>query len=93
MGFARKHGFKIAVLTLCAAMGLYLYLSNSKAASPKLDKLITAPNFQSTDLDGKQVTLDDSKGKVRVIYFFCELPGYLSANDLFNDPSTESAEG
>lgn len=70
MGFARKHGFKAAVLALCAAMGLYLYLSHSKEASPKLDKLIAAPNFQLTDLDGKQVTLDDSKGKVRVIYFF-----------------------
>ena len=63
MGFARKHGFKVAVLALCAAMGLYLYLSNSKAASPKLDKLITAPNFQFTDLDSKQVRLMIRRGR------------------------------
>ncbi|BBH21688.1 hypothetical protein Back11_30330 [Paenibacillus baekrokdamisoli] len=70
MGFARKHGFKIAVLALCAAMGIYLLMTYSKSDTPKLDKLKSAPNFELTDLGGNKVTLDDSKGKVRVIYFF-----------------------
>ncbi|RAP75363.1 SCO family protein [Paenibacillus montanisoli] len=70
MPVLRKYGFTIAVLALCAAMGLYLYLSSTKEAKVNLDQNLKAPNFQLTDLDGKSVSLADSNGKVRVIYFF-----------------------
>ncbi|SDX68246.1 SCO family protein [Paenibacillus sp. CF384] len=70
MPIIRKYGFAIAVLALCLVMAVYLYLSSSKDAKPNLDQNLKAPSFQLTDLDGKEVTLDDSEGKVRVIYFF-----------------------
>lgn len=70
MNFVRRHGFKIAVLALCAAMGIYLYLTSTKDPAPKLDQNYQAPAFQFTDLDGNQVSLDNTNGKVRVIYFF-----------------------
>ncbi|NBD26223.1 SCO family protein [Paenibacillus glycinis] len=70
MHVMRKYGFAIAVLLLCAAMGLYLYLSSTKGTKVNLDQSLKAPSFALTDLDGKQVTLDDTNGKVRVVYFF-----------------------
>ncbi|WP_308638528.1 SCO family protein [Paenibacillus silvisoli] len=70
MPVLRKYGFTIAVLVLCAAMGLYLYLSSTKDAKVNLDQNLKVPNFQLTDMDGESVSLADSNGKVRVIYFF-----------------------
>lgn len=70
MGFTRKHGFKIAVLALCAAMGLYLYLSSTKEAAPKLDQDKAAPSFKLTSIDGEEVSLENTNGKVRVVYFY-----------------------
>ncbi|MFC4809147.1 SCO family protein [Paenibacillus sp. GCM10023250] len=70
MRVMRKYGFAIAVLALCAAMGLYLYLSSMKGSAVNLDQSLKAPNFELTDLDNGKVTLADTNGKVRVIYFF-----------------------
>ncbi|GGD75374.1 SCO family protein [Paenibacillus nasutitermitis] len=70
MNFVRKHAFKIAVLALCAVMGTYLYLSSTKADKPNLDQNYKAPSFELTDLDGGKVSLENTNGKVRVIYFF-----------------------
>ncbi|QHT60008.1 SCO family protein [Paenibacillus lycopersici] len=70
MQVVRKYGFAIAVLLLCAAMGLYLYLSSSKGSSVKLDDIMDAPSFSLSDLDNNQVTLQNTNGKVRVVYFF-----------------------
>ncbi|QHW30758.1 SCO family protein [Paenibacillus rhizovicinus] len=70
MHVIRKYGFAIAVLLLCAAMGLYLYLSSTKGSDVKLDNIMNAPSFSLNDLDNNKVTLDDTNGKVRVVYFF-----------------------
>lgn len=70
MHVIRKYGFAIAVLVLCAAMGIYLYLSSTKGSSVNLDQNLKAPNFALTDLDNNKVTLADTNGKVRVVYFF-----------------------
>jgi len=66
----RKHAFKIAVLALCAALGLYLYLSNLEKSTVKFDVNNPAPNFELADIDDKPVKLSDSNGKVRVVYFY-----------------------
>jgi len=66
----RKHAFKIAVLALCAALGLYLYLSNLEKSTVKFDVKNPAPNFELADIDDKPVKLSDSNGKVRVVYFY-----------------------
>ncbi|AZN40086.1 SCO family protein [Paenibacillus albus] len=70
MPVVRKYGFPIAVLALCAVMAIYLYLSSSKGTKVNLDQNLKAPSFTLTDLDGKNVTLENTNGKVRVIYFF-----------------------
>ncbi|MFC4775556.1 SCO family protein [Paenibacillus sp. GCM10023252] len=69
MGVIRKHGFKIAVLTLCAAMGIYLFIMNME---PKRTLPLNqpAPAFELTNLDGKQVSLESTNGKARIVYFY-----------------------
>lgn len=45
----------------------YVVLANQKSSYPIERK---APNFTLQDWDGKSVTLNDSAGKVRLVYFF-----------------------
>ncbi|REK74619.1 SCO family protein [Paenibacillus paeoniae] len=70
MSFLRKHSFKIAVLALCAAMGIYLlYMYGPKKAEP-LPVHKAAPAFEMNDIDGKPVSLESTNGKVRIVYFY-----------------------
>ncbi len=65
----RKHWYKILMisisLVLVAAI-VYRYLPKSSS----LPILGEAAPFQLTNTDGKQVSLKDSDGKVRIVYFF-----------------------
>ncbi|MFD0715241.1 SCO family protein [Paenibacillus sp. GCM10027626] len=70
MAFLRKHAFKIAVLALCAAMGIYLYWSNLEKTTVDLSMKQAVADFELTDLDNNPVKFSDSNGKVRVIYFY-----------------------
>ncbi|WP_274652498.1 SCO family protein [Paenibacillus humicola] len=70
MTFAKKHAFKIAVLALCGAMAIYLYVSAHKGTTVNLNQNYKAPEFAMKDLDGNEVSLADTNGKVRVLYFF-----------------------
>ncbi|GGG63916.1 SCO family protein [Paenibacillus radicis (ex Gao et al. 2016)] len=70
MLFLKKHSFKIAVLALCAAMGIYLsvtYFGNQKESLPVLQ---AAPAFTLNDIDGNEVSLDSTNGKARLVYFY-----------------------
>lgn len=70
MSFIQKHGFKIAVLALCAAMGIYLlftYVIQPKETLP-IEK--AAPSFEMEDIDGNPVSLKSTNGKVRIVYFY-----------------------
>lgn len=68
MRVMKRHGFKIAILALCALMAGYLYWSSVE--DTKLPPLSAAPDYELTDLDGNSVTLADSNGKVRLFYFY-----------------------
>lgn len=70
MAFVKKHSFKIAVLALCLAMGIYLFITNSTKADESMPVLKAAPAFELSDLDGNQVTLDSTNGKARLVYFY-----------------------
>ncbi|RXZ84266.1 SCO family protein [Paenibacillaceae bacterium] len=69
MTFMKKHAFKIAVIALCAAMGIYLWISSMEKTAP-LKVIEPAPQFEMTDINGDTVTLQDTDGKVRLFYFF-----------------------
>jgi protein SCO1 len=68
--FVKKHSFKIAVLALCAAMGIYLLITNVIEPKQALPVLQAAPSFELTDIDGQPVSLESTNGKARIIYFY-----------------------
>lgn len=70
MEFVKKHSFKIAVLALCAAMGIYLLITNVIEPKQALPVLQAAPSFELTDIDGLPVSLESTNGKARIVYFY-----------------------
>lgn len=70
MSFLRKHSFKIAVLALCAAMGIYLLFTYVFKPEEPLPVLQAAPSFQMNDIDGNPVSLESTNGKARIVYFY-----------------------
>ncbi|MFX3632091.1 MAG: SCO family protein [Candidatus Pristimantibacillus sp.] len=70
MVFLKKHSFKIAVLALCLGMGIYLFISNFAPQKESLPVLQAAPDFSLSDIDGKEVSLESTNGKARIVYFY-----------------------
>ncbi|MGM0881972.1 MAG: SCO family protein [Bacillota bacterium] len=70
MEFVKKHSFKIAVLALCAAMGIYLLITNVIEPKQALPVLQAAPSFELSDIDGEPVSLESTNGKARIVYFY-----------------------
>jgi protein SCO1/2 len=68
--FVKKHSFKIAVLALCAAMGIYLFVTYGMQPKQTLPVEKAAPAFELTDLDGQKVSLESTNGKARIVYFY-----------------------
>jgi protein SCO1/2 len=73
MAFIQKHGFKIAVLCLCALFALYLgykYVSGQPSNVQLIEGPAPAPDYELRNLDDELVTLQDSNGKARLYYFY-----------------------
>jgi len=68
--FVKKHSFKIAVLALCVAMGIYLFITYGMPEKQTLPIEKAAPAFELTDLDDQKVTLESTNGKARIVYFY-----------------------
>ncbi|MBD2868079.1 SCO family protein [Paenibacillus arenilitoris] len=70
MEFVKKHSFKIAVLALCAAMGIYLIMTYAVKPKEELPVEKAAPAFEMQDIDGNPVSLASTNGKARIVYFY-----------------------
>ncbi|SFE14798.1 protein SCO1/2 [Paenibacillus catalpae] len=72
MAFLKKHSFKFAVLALCLAMGIYLFITNYSQSSggSKMPVQMAAPSFAMNDIDGNEVSLESTNGKARLVYFY-----------------------
>ncbi|AZK46238.1 SCO family protein [Paenibacillus lentus] len=68
MTLFKKYKWTWMILVICVVLAGYL-LWNS-FAKPKLPVIGTVAPFTLENLDGKQVTLEDTNGKVRLFYFF-----------------------
>jgi protein SCO1/2 len=66
-GFA-KHWFTVALVVLVAVVALWIW--QPWPAGGKLEMLGEAPDFTLESAEGRQVSLSDSVGKVRLVYFF-----------------------
>jgi len=66
-GFA-KHWFTVALVVLVAGVALWIW--QPWPTGGKLEMLGEAPDFTLESAEGRQVSLSDSAGKVRLVYFF-----------------------
>jgi protein SCO1/2 len=67
--FIKRHWFTLAVAVLVLAIAAALAAKYGAGKSPY--KVIKpAPNFQLSNIDGSPVTLTDTTGKVRLVYFY-----------------------
>jgi protein SCO1/2 len=64
----RRYGFSLLVLALCLVMGYYILMQqNKKNELPVQGK---GAEFSYTDSDSANVTLSNTNGKARLLYFF-----------------------
>jgi Uncharacterized protein SCO1/SenC/PrrC, involved in biogenesis of respiratory and photosynthetic systems len=67
--FGKRYAFPMILFGLCIILAAFLLWSNSKDET-KLADQGEAADFTYQDIDGNSVTLSDSDGKVRLVYFF-----------------------
>lgn len=68
--FFQKYGFSIAVTFLVLIIGAALAVKFWPQKEEKFKIMKPAPEFRLLNTDNETVTLSDSDGKVRVVYFF-----------------------
>lgn len=65
-----KNGFKwLIIVLLIGLIGTFSYML-FKGPDQKIGVLQKAPDFKLDNLDGKQVTLADTAGKAKLVYFY-----------------------
>ncbi|MFC5530106.1 SCO family protein [Cohnella yongneupensis] len=67
--FLQRYGFPLVLLTVCLVLGGYLLYSQNKTTD-NLQVQMAGVNFSYADTDGNEVTLENTNGKVRLLYFF-----------------------
>lgn len=68
--FFQKHGFSIAVTVLVLIIGAALAVKFWPQEEEKFKIMEAAPPFELLNTKNETVTLADSDGKVRIVYFF-----------------------
>ncbi|WEK53439.1 MAG: SCO family protein [Candidatus Cohnella colombiensis] len=66
--FIQRYGFPIVVLALCMGLGIYLLTSQSQASD--LKDFGAGEPFSFVDTEGNTVSLENTNGDVRLLYFF-----------------------
>ena len=70
MAFVKKYAFQLAVSVLCIIMIAYLLSAYVFKKEEPYPILMPAPSFSMTSIDGKEVSLENTTGKIRVVYFY-----------------------
>ncbi|WP_010271270.1 SCO family protein [Paenibacillus senegalensis] len=69
--FIKQHWFKLNfVVLVMVIIGISIYQINAQSAKQEFKRLGAAPAFQLENRDGNMMSLDDTSGKVRLIYFY-----------------------
>lgn len=68
--FFQKYGFMLAVTALILVIAAALLIKYWPAPAPKFEILREAPTFELMNTKNEAVTLAESDGKVRLVYFF-----------------------
>jgi protein SCO1/2 len=64
----KRFWFPGALVIMCCVIVLIIW--NPTGSNSNLREFGAAPDFQLEDTEGRTVTLDNTKGKVRLVYFF-----------------------
>jgi protein SCO1/2 len=64
----KRYGYSLIVLAICVAMGAYIYAKQVKADTLPVQGQGT--EFSYEDTAGNQVSLSNTNGKARLLYFF-----------------------
>ncbi|THF82624.1 SCO family protein [Cohnella fermenti] len=67
--FGKRYAFPMILFGLCIIMAVFLLVSNNKDETKLADEG-AATDFTYQDIDGNSVTMSDTNGKVRLVYFF-----------------------
>jgi protein SCO1/2 len=68
--FFKRYGFPLIVLALCLVLGAYILWSQNRNSGSGLQVQGKGAPFSYTNIDGKPVSLANTNGKVRLLYFF-----------------------
>lgn len=66
--WVRRYGYSLIMLAICMAMGAYILMRDNNA-----DELLNqgpGTEFSYTDITGNEVSLSNTNGKARLLYFF-----------------------
>lgn len=66
----KRYKWTWLLLLLALGMAVYLAVTSLSFADSKLPVIGEVQDFSLENVDGKQVTLGDTQGKVRLVYFF-----------------------
>lgn len=64
----RRYGFSLVVLGICIVLGYFILAQQNE--TEKLSVLQPGVEFSYPNIDGSTVTLSNTNGKVRLLYFF-----------------------
>lgn len=70
MAFIKKYAFQIAVLILCLLMAAYLLSTYVFQRDEPYPILNDAPQFTLKSIEGNEVSMEDTKGKIKIVYFY-----------------------
>lgn len=65
----KRHWFSYVLLLMCVAMALFLW-EPWESGQTTMKSFGEAPDFQLENTEGHKVSLDNTEGKVRLVYFF-----------------------
>lgn len=65
----KKYGFLVAIAVVLVVVAAYLIYQNVRPEN-RFPNSTPAPDFTLESVDGEQVTLEGTNGKVRLMYFF-----------------------
>lgn len=87
----KRYKWTWILLLLALVMAGYLAVNSLNLGKEKLPVIGEVQDFSLENVDGDQITLADTQGKARLVYFFHAMSGCMSYNYVPVIPDTEDS--
>lgn len=87
----KRYKWTWLLLILALIMAGYLAINSLNLGKEKLPVIGEVQDFSLENVNGDQVTLADTQGKARLVYFFLHSVGCMSYNYVFVISDTEDS--